>query len=131
MLSLLLLLACKDDLPPDDTSPGVFTYDEVQAVFDRSCATYGCHGGPEAETGLDLSPGASYAMLVGAPSAQLPSMARVSAGDAAGSYLIRKLEATQLDAGGSGDAMPPDLPFGLDAAEIASLRAWIDAGAAP
>lgn len=131
MLSLILLFACKDDAPADDSAPGAPTFADMQHIFDRSCNTYGCHAGAEAETGLDLSAGVSYAMLIDAPSAQLASMARVTPGASEDSYLVHKLDGTHVEAGGSGDAMPPDLPFGLDPGEIDRVRAWIDAGAAP
>jgi hypothetical protein len=127
------LMACdgggKD--PADDTDPVAETptySGEVQGIFDRHCASSGCHGGPELQTGLDLSPGQGHALLVGVPSTGLPSKDRVAAGDPDNSYLILKLRGTYEEAGGSGDLMPPGfLPLADN--DIQVVVDWIAAGA--
>ena len=64
-------------------------------------------------------------MLVGAASAEVPSLKRVAPGDANNSYVIQKLEGHA--------AVGARMPFGgpyLDATTIALIRQWIDNGAA-
>jgi hypothetical protein len=100
---------------------------DVQPIFAQSCASGGCHGGPEALTGLDLSPSVAYDQLVGAPSFQVPTLNLVTAGDPDQSYLMNKLLGSAEDVGGAGDIMPPG--FGLGPADIEVVRAWIAAGA--
>lgn len=109
-------------------APAPPTYAEIQYVFDRNC-TGSCHAGAAPFEGLVLTADVSYAMLVGVASAQAPDLARVAPGDAAGSYLLHKLRGTHVDAGGSGNAMPPYLV--LADTELEVFRAWIAAGAEP
>ncbi|MCB9680120.1 MAG: hypothetical protein H6733_01490 [Alphaproteobacteria bacterium] len=100
---------------------------DIAPLFQRNCTTSGCHGGPEAQTGLDLSDGVAWAQLVGVASSEAPSVDRVVPGNADDSYLIHKLEGTAEAVGGSGDIMPPG--FGLAQSDIDLVRAWIEAGA--
>ena len=101
-------------------------------VFTPLCS--GCHTGPASSTlpsGLNLtSASASHANLVGVASIWTPSVQRVRAGDATNSFLIHKLEGTVP----GGGAVPGQrMPFGgqpLSPATIATIRQWIDAGAA-
>ena len=101
-------------------------------VFTPLCA--GCHTGPSSNvlpSGLDLtSVSASYANLVGIASVWTPTVQRVRANDAANSFLIHKLEGTVP----GGGAVPGSrMPLGgqpLSPATIATIRQWIDAGAA-
>ncbi len=122
-----------DDTDDTDVDPVAFA--PVDAIFQRQCATYGCHGGPELITGLDLSEGRGYSMLVNVPSAELPSMDLVEPGDATMSFLIHKVDGTFADEGVGGpalgmyEAMPK--PFGLGDEDIAVIAAWINAGALP
>ena len=74
---------------------------------------------------MNLKPGATYASLVNVPSRQQPGLMRVMPGNAADSYLVRKLEGT---VGISGGRMPAGGPF-FDAATIDKLKTWIAAGA--
>lgn len=132
----LLLAACGDggDAPVDtdvapDTDTDVPGIAPVQAVFDRSCASIGCHAGDAPAAGLALTPGASYGNLVGIPAVGRPSMVRVAAGDLDGSWLWHKINGTMTDVDPTdgSDAMPP--PFGLAGDDVAVIRAWIEAGA--
>lgn len=117
-----------DETDTVETDAGAPTFSgDVQPIFANSCASGGCHGGPEGLTGLDLSPSVAYDQLVGAPSFQVPTLNRVTAGDPDQSYLMNKLHGTFEDVGGSGDIMPPG--FGLGAADIDVVSAWIAAGA--
>jgi hypothetical protein len=101
-------------------------------VFTPLCA--GCHTGPTSGTlpgGMNLtSVSASHASLVGVASITTPTVQRVSAGDANNSFLIHKLEGV-IPGGG---AVPGSrMPLGgqpLSPATIATIRQWINAGAA-
>jgi uncharacterized protein (TIGR03118 family) len=97
-------------------------------VFTPLCST--CHNGSNAPGGAlpgsqDLRAGHSYAALVGVASLEQPALQRVKAGDAANSYLVRKLEGA---ASISGSRMPLGGPF-LDQATIDKVKSWIAAGA--
>ncbi len=102
-----------------------FTFTEIQdQIFTPSCSFSGCHSGPGAPVGLQLTAGVSYANLVGVTSGEVPTLQRVQPGNADNSYLIHKLEGTQS----VGSRMPLGGPF-LEQATIDRIRAWIDAGA--
>jgi hypothetical protein len=96
------------------------------SVFTPTCS--GCHsgGGAGLPTSLNLtSASASFAALVGVASTQVPSLQRVTSGNPADSYLVRKLE------GGPnivGLQMPRNAPP-LDQTTIAVVREWISNGA--
>jgi hypothetical protein len=99
------------------------TFSSIQAnVFTPMCST--CHSGASAPHGLRLDATNSYALLVGVPSDEEPSIQRVKPNDPNNSYLIQKLEGTA----GSGERMPAGLPA-LPQATIDAIRAWITDGA--
>ncbi len=92
-------------------------------VFTPLCT--GCHAGAAAPLGLRLDAGVSYAMLVSAPSVEVPALLRVQPGNPDASYLIQKLEGTAAVGARmplNGPALPPDT--------IAVIRQWITDGAA-
>jgi hypothetical protein len=93
-------------------------------VFTPVCT--GCHSGASAPLGLRLDEGASFAMLVNAPSVEAPALNRVQPGNPDASYLIRKLEGTAT----VGGRMPLNAPP-LPADTIAVIRQWIANGAMP
>lgn len=106
--------------PPAGFNP---TFSEIQAnVFTPDCATAGCHDAV-ASAGLDLTSGASYAMLVGIASSQEPGILRIAAGDPGASYLVQKLEGTAA----TGQQMP--VGGALTQPEIDVIRQWIIDGA--
>jgi hypothetical protein len=75
---------------------------------------------------LRLDEGVSYALLVNAPSTEVPSLLRVNPGDPSSSYLMQKLEGT-AQVGGR-------MPLGgapLPEATLAVIRQWILEGAQP
>lgn len=91
-------------------------------VFTPLCI--GCHSGAGAPLGLRLDEGASFALLVNAPSTEVPALLRVNPGDPDASYLIQKLEGTAAVGG--------RMPLGgtpLPAETIAVVRQWIAEGA--
>ena len=94
-------------------------------VFTPICVR--CHSGAAAPQGLQLDAAHSYALLVGVPSAEQPSLERVSAGDPDHSYLILKLEGA---AGIVGAQMPFGGPY-LPQSTIDVIRQWISDGAQP
>jgi len=120
---LLLSLACgdKDVIDSGDT---VGTFAEVDTILNRSCSFDSCHSASASAAGFSVE-GDSYAAMVGVASAQQPDIHLVEAGDSANSYLVMKLEGAE---GITNDAMPPP-NGGLDAADIATITSWIDAGA--
>ena len=105
--------------------PLVAEFQSIQDnVFTPICTT--CHAGGGAPVGLRLDEGASYAMLVNAPSVEVPGLLRVDPGNPDDSYLIQKIEGHAA----VGDQMPlggPPLPSDT----IAIMRQWITDGAQP
>lgn len=69
-------------------------YSSIQSqLFDKTCAN--CHGASTfAAAGLYLTPGKSYAALVGQPSTKCPEMLLVSPGDADESLLYQTLSSS-------------------------------------
>jgi hypothetical protein len=108
--------------PPGGNAPTLTSLQST--IFTPQCAISGCHAGPSAEQGLDLSDGKTYVNTVGVDVTELPGYKRVVAGSSADSYLYMKIAADPLIVG-------EQMPFGgmLTAAEIDAVRAWIDAGA--
>ncbi|HEY5755352.1 MAG TPA: hypothetical protein VIU34_05985 [Steroidobacter sp.] len=110
---------------PEGESSGSLqpTFQSIQAnVFTPVCT--GCHAGAAAPLGLRLEEGASYALLVNAPSVEVPELRRVQPGNPNASYLIQKLEGTAA----RGGRMPLNQPA-LPAETIAVIRQWIADGA--
>lgn len=101
------------------------TFTRVQGeVFSVSCAFAGCHAGAAPQAGLDLSPAASYASTVRAPSTQRGELARIEPADPDRSYLVLKLRG---DAGILGSRMP--LTGSLTAAQVELVVDWVRRGA--
>jgi hypothetical protein len=125
----LLLAACGsgDGFVGSGGASGPLTanFDSIQAnVFETVCVH--CHAGANAPVGLRLDAANSYALLVGVPSGERPSVLRVAPGDPNSSYLIQKLEGTAP----VGERMPAGLPP-LPQADIDVIRQWITDGALP
>lgn len=100
--------------------------DDVQPLFNSTCVF--CHVTGAENGGLNLGRRDSYASLTSA-STEAP-MPRVTPGDPSKSYLVHKLKGTQLEAGGSGNAMPmydPPKPFPKEQLEL--IERWIREGA--
>jgi hypothetical protein len=96
----------------------------IQAnVFTPICTA--CHAGAAAPLGFRLDAANAYAMLVNAPSVEVPALRRVSPGNPDTSYLIQKLEGHA--------AVGAQMPLGqapLPQATINVIRQWIANGAA-
>lgn len=123
------LLGCAEDssgIPLEATSPRAiretpsFTAD-VQEIFDRrGCSQSACHG---ATATLPLIAPLAFDRLVGVMATAEPIL-RVRPGDPAASYLVRRLEGTQV----VGSRMPlGGVP--LDSVDLGNLRRWIVQGA--
>jgi hypothetical protein len=111
---------------------GAVPYSAVQAIFDAHCTT--CHDatktGLPANPTLPLTADVSYATLVGIPAMETCGGTRVVPGDSADSYLYHKVaDVTPC----SGSRMPRPFEVGpilpLSAADIATIKDWIDEGA--
>jgi hypothetical protein len=114
----LLLLAVFSLAPAaraaDAPKPVDFSRD-VQPILARSCVS--CHGAHKQRGGLRLDVAA--AARAGGDTGPV-----ITAGDAAGSRLVRLVSGTDPEL-----KMPPGRRPPLTAAEVALLRAWIDQGA--
>jgi len=97
------------------------------SIFGARCS--GCHtgGGAGLPGSMNLSSAAATAAgLINVTSIEEPTQKRVTPGAPNNSYIITKLMGTQT----VGQRMPLGGPF-LSQTEIDSVRAWIQAGAAP
>jgi hypothetical protein len=113
---------------PTTGAEAVLFTSEVWPIFEAGCS---CHtqqtpgpGGGAFFMGADAP--TAYAALVDMPSSVM-GLDIVEPGSTAKSYLHHKLVDTQVSVGGSGTNMPPGAPLGAD--DLATISAWIDAGA--
>lgn len=115
-----------ENLEPYDQSAPLTWEGQVGAIFTSNCG--GCHDAETPSGALPLvGPEARAALL--AASDEQPDLARVDPGHLATSYLWLKLTG---DPSISGNAMPTSPVTGwrpLRASELATVRAWIEAGA--
>jgi hypothetical protein len=110
---------------PQGEDDGTLTadFESIQRnVLTPICTT--CHAGAAAPLGLRLDADSSYALLVNAPSVEVPSLLRVQPGNPDLSYLVQKIEGTAA-VGGRMPLNGPPLP----PASIAVIRQWIANGA--
>jgi len=110
--------------PATTTGSQVSFSADIQPLFNSRCVA--CHQGV-GDAGLSLEPGEAYANLVNIASTQSP-LVRVAPGNPEQSYLLHKLNGTQLQVNGSGARMP----FGssvLSEPQIKLVRDWISQGA--
>lgn len=105
------------------TGPESFSND-VQPILTASCAATACHGFPMPQEGMDLRAGHAYNNLVNVSSTECSNRLRVAPGDPDNSYLVNKIEGTNLC---FGTQMPK--VGSLTSAEIAIIRAWVAQGA--
>ncbi len=115
--------------PPPPPPPGGLTLSgAVQPIFTSNCAfAAGCHAGPNAQEGMDLSEGQAFTSIVNMASGQVPRLFRVAPSDPDSSYVVIKLEDKAGQVGGT----PTQMPLGgqLTQAQIDTIRGWIAAGA--
>ncbi len=114
-------------LPPPLDSSLTFS-SSVQSIFTRNCAfATGCHAGPDAQQGMNLSAGQAYSNIVNVRSMQVPELFRIAPGNADSSYLVLKIQGRAGLVGGLGTRMP--LGGSLTQAQIDTIVAWVAAGA--
>ena len=85
----------------------------------KTCAQAGCHSGASPQAGMDLNASSAFANIVNVSSTENPALFRVKPGDSANSYLFQKVRSGQMPLSGGP----------LSAADIATIKAWIDQGA--
>jgi hypothetical protein len=110
---------------PDKAYSGAPNFSrDIQPIFDANCVV--CHQAAGASGGLNLEEGAAYRSIVSLKSHE-SGLPLITPGKPEDSYLIRKLEGTHVQVGGSGEQMPATGP--LDGALIGLIRNWVKAGA--
>jgi mono/diheme cytochrome c family protein len=133
MMSVILLgsFACgsgkatQTSTTPATSGSGVSFAREIQVIFNSNCVV--CHQGTSAPGGISLEPAPAYSNLVNVKSQQ-GALQRVLPGQPDKSYLVAKLQGTQVQAGGSGAQMP----YGsspLTQSQIDLIKQWITQGA--
>lgn len=130
-LSMAMICACSEDGKREAdkaqrVSSGPDFSRDIQPIFDANCVA--CHQAQGASGNLNLENGSAYAAIVAVKSGE-SVLPYIAPGQPEQSYLIRKVEGTHVQAGGSGERMP--LTGALDTGSIATLRDWVKAGARP
>lgn len=104
---------------------------DIQPIFTNNCAFSGCHGtnNPQPIGGPQiLAAGQAYANIVNVAAFELGSMDRIEPGQPDNSYLIHKIQGTQVSVGGSGSRMPlSGTPLSAEVIEL--IRRWVAEGA--
>jgi len=121
-----------DSNPNPVTTNGMVSYaQDVQSIFNASCALSGCHAGPQ-PSGLDLRASVSYSKLVNQPAtascgSQVAGAILVKPGDTSGSMLWRKLA---NDPGKCGGAMPLGTSglIAVSRSSFDTIENWIQQG---
>jgi hypothetical protein len=103
---------------------------DVWPLFDGRCDGGNCHQNGDVNFGLNLDEGSAFDQMVKRPAVEVTATYLVDPGDAAASYLYRKLVGDHDDAGGYGMRMPIG-QAAYSASDLSSIAAWIDAGACP
>jgi parallel beta-helix repeat protein len=114
------------------STTALYTWTQVQALLATACSNCHTTGSTAGLTGLhDYNAG--YTNTVNAPSTQViapdPPMDRIEPGDASLSYLMHKLDGTQLTVPGGEGVQMPYFATPLSQADRDGIRAWINAGA--
>jgi len=128
LLSVLTAFYCDGDNGYNGNEPETPISDpsfssHIQPIFTNNCALGGCHNST-AQEGLNLSQGVAYSNIVNVASTQVPASMRVLPGDAANSYLVKKIEGTQT----VGVRMPKDRSA-LSSVSIQNIKNWVNRGA--
>ncbi len=107
---------------------------DIQPIWDAACVT-ACHEAGGSWPSTDLTAAMAYDMLVDADGIQTMALADVKLvipGDTENSYLLNKLDGTQMDvAGAAGGTQMPQEADPLTADQIALVEEWIACGAEP
>lgn len=102
---------------------------DIQPILSRYCVKSGCHSPSNPPQGLNMDVGFAYFNLVGVTAIELPTLKRILPGAPEKSYVINKLHGTQIQAGGSGQQMPPVGNEAPTEANILLIEKWIQQGA--
>jgi hypothetical protein len=149
--SWVLLSACSSSNPPqtqachssshtpiDSNSDAQAPSADVGKILARSCSLGGCHAGLSGAGDLTLpvASGAWEANVVDRPSRENPNMKLVEPGDPTKSWMVLKLTGDYCAFADTCDAQlgcGAVMPFGgaLPGGDIASVAAWVRAGALP
>ena len=132
---LLATLGCADfDTPldpsggaPDVLVPTPSFSSNVAPIFEKRCATGGCHSIATHQAGLTLDPSVAYDAIVGVSSALRPSELRVRPGEPNRSWLVTMISAD--DAARQGYSRMPLATQPLTPNQIATIVRWIEQGA--
>jgi hypothetical protein len=120
----LVFAACGgSDVPTGPDPQGASFSQDVNPILVGGCSAGSCHGGGVGGLTLTASAATNYANLVGVQASSAPAFQLVNPNNATDSYVVMKLEGRQL----SGSQMP--LGGALSAAQITTIRSWIDDGA--
>lgn len=95
-------------------------------IFEKSCATIGCHRGSSGAAGLTLERGKSHGALVNKSSTLVAGKTLVVPGSADNSFLVAKIRGHLAE--GEGTKMPNGKEP-LAESDIAAIETWINAGA--
>jgi hypothetical protein len=99
---------------------------DIVPILKTRCAI--CHLTGQEQGNMALPPAKAYGSLVSMKSNEVPALMRVTPGKPKKSYLINKLEGTQIAAGGKGARML-FVAEPLPADQIKLIRDWVTAGA--
>ncbi|TAL01903.1 MAG: hypothetical protein EPO08_08540 [Rhodospirillaceae bacterium] len=99
---------------------------DVIPILRQNCAT--CHLTGQEAGSMSLTPKVAWQTLVNVKAAGAPGLVRVVPGRPEASYLLMKLEGTQIEHGGAGARMPFGAPP-LPPDQISIIRQWIADGA--
>ena len=108
---------------------GVKLSTDVQPILTTNCAVSGCHVGSSPPENMNLSDGMTFSNTVNVSSKQ-SALDRVEPSNPDLSYLVHKIQGTQLDPGVGGlfDRMPRNAGP-LPQSQIDLIRQWITEGA--
>ncbi len=122
-LAVLLMFFAATSAPAQDVDQlSVEQLEErVADLFGRSCARAGCHAGPVAQQGMDLSRDLFYASTVNEPSQERPDLMRVHPGRPDLSYLLMKVKGDPEIEG----VQMPLIGDKLTEEEVRTIEAWV------
>jgi hypothetical protein len=112
---------------PDDLVATPSFSANVTPIFDKRCATGGCHSLATHQAGLTLDPSAAYDAIVGVPSTLRPGELRVRPTEPNRSWLVTMISAD--DVARQGHSRMPLATQPLTSNQIETIVRWIEQGA--
>lgn len=127
-VAALAATGCGKDTPTNPTpTPQAASFANIQStIFTPSCESCHTDVGRSPAGMLNLRPGSAFSNLVSQNSSAKAGAVRVIPNNAAGSYLVQKIEGA---ADIVGRRMPLNGPPFLSDAQVALIRQWITEGA--